>query len=47
MQKNQTLSRIEDGSGADRIGEEEEVLGSGYIRAEKTFDLDGSDDGTL
>jgi hypothetical protein len=47
MQKNQTLSRIEDGGGADRIGEEEEVLGSGYIRAENTCDLDGSDDGTL
>jgi hypothetical protein len=46
MQKNQTSSRIEDGGGTDRISEEG-VLRSGDIRAEKTGDLNGSDDGAL
>jgi hypothetical protein len=47
MQKNQTSSRIEDGGSMDRISEEEEVLRSGDIRAEKTGDLDNSDDDAL
>jgi hypothetical protein len=45
--KNQTSSRIEYGGDADRIGDVEEVLKSGGIRAEKTGDLNGSDDGAF
>jgi hypothetical protein len=36
-----------DGGGADRIGDEEEVVGSGDIGAEKTGDPGGSDDDAL